>query len=62
MLPRCIATLSRMLLQRNWLKPVSRTRLPGRTVRSWDRCGVGCPLVQSVVLVVVVSVTVVRVP
>ena len=59
---RCIATLSRMLLQRNWLKPVSRTRILWRTVRSWGRCGVECPLVQSVVLVVVVSVTVVRVP
>ena len=92
MLHRCIATLSRMLLQRNLQKPVSRIRLPGRTVRSWDRfevetgrggpsltlllgrCGrpllplahlilvVECSLVQSGVLVVVVSVTVVRVP
>ena len=62
MLHRCIATLSRMLPRRNLSKPVSRTRLPGRMVRSWDRFGVECPLVQSVVLVVVVSVTVVRVP
>jgi hypothetical protein len=91
-LPRCIATLSRMLLQHNWSKPASRTRLLGRMVRSWDRFGVEtgrggpsltllpgrcgrqllplahlimeveCPLVQSEVSVVVVSVTVVRVP